>query len=54
MKTLCAYLDAAWLGAAMLTAGAVFAAVNLSLWQATALLPAFIVFAAFAHRLGKR
>lgn len=54
MKTLCTHLNAPWLGATAVTAGAVFAAVNASLWHGMALLPAFIVFAAFAHRRSDR
>jgi membrane protein implicated in regulation of membrane protease activity len=49
IKTLLKQMNAPWLGTAAITAGAVFAAVNASLWQAAAFLPAFIVVAALAQ-----
>jgi hypothetical protein len=50
MTKLCKRTSVPWLGTLVITAGATFAAINASLWEASAFLPALIVAAAIDHR----
>jgi hypothetical protein len=50
MRQLCKHTSVPWLGTVVIGAGATFAAVNTSLWEASAFLPALIVAALIDHR----
>jgi hypothetical protein len=50
MTQLCKRTSFPWLGTLVIAAGATFAAISASLWEASAFLPALIVAATIDHR----